>query len=145
MSLAPGPRGPDFHVQSPYGTTRKSWPPSCQSTVTSVIIVEETEKEGWFSHCGFFPNVQKGKHLSHSLSTFYHPKVACHFSIYAPINVSPPLVGGRWGMSGGIAIILALGVGHFPSFDCTESFRLVVPKNFKSVDACKNVFFLGAL
>ena len=38
-----------------------------------------------------------------------------------------------------LLIILALGVGHFPSFDCTESFKLVVPKNF--VDACKNVFF----
>ena len=29
--------------------------------------------------------------------------------------------------------ILALGVGHLPMFDHAEVFRLVVPKNLKSV------------
>ena len=39
-----------------------------------------------------------------------------------------------------LLIILALGVGHFPAFDRTESLRLVVPKNFKSVDTCMFFF-----
>ena len=37
-----------------------------------------------------------------------------------------------------LLIILALWVGHFPVFDCTEVFRLVVPKNLKSVYTCES-------
>ena len=40
-----------------------------------------------------------------------------------------------------LLIILALGVGHFPVFDCTEVFRLAVPKNLKSVYTCENGYF----
>ena len=40
-----------------------------------------------------------------------------------------------------LLIILALGVGHFPVFYCTEVFRLVVPKNLKSVYTCENGSF----
>ena len=40
-----------------------------------------------------------------------------------------------------LLIISALGVGHSPVFDCTEVFKLVVPK---SVYACENDS-LGAL
>ena len=40
-----------------------------------------------------------------------------------------------------LLVILALGVGHFPEFDRTEVFRLVVPKNLKSVFACENGSF----
>ena len=38
-------------------------------------------------------------------------------------------------------IILALWVGHFPVFDCTEVCRLVVPKNLKSVYTCESGSF----